>query len=81
MHKIEIVQLQNLVMSKKGSTFALEFETCFDVQNYNKFLTSANYGKEKFILSAFCSLFTIKRNMRVRGGIQWHLWRAGVLGV
>ena len=64
-----LVQLQNLHMSKKSSTFALEFETCFDVQNYNNFLTSANYGKEKFILSAFCSIFTTKRNVHVRDGI------------
>ena len=67
--KSHLVQLQNLHMSEKSSTFALEFETCFDVQNYNKFLTSANYGKEKFILSAFCSLFTTKRNVHVRDGV------------
>ena len=33
MYKIGIVQLQNLVMSKKGSTFAPDFETCFTMQN------------------------------------------------
>ena len=33
MHKIGLVQLQNLVMSKKSSTFAPDFETRFRMQN------------------------------------------------
>lgn len=32
-NKMHVVQLFNLHMSKKSSTFALEFETCITVQN------------------------------------------------
>ena len=33
MHKIGLVQLQNLVMSKKSSTFAPNFKMYFGAQN------------------------------------------------